>query len=157
MYLVMILGLMVVIPIISVVIHASVAGASADFFDILGQWFVFWAVGIRLFVAGLSQAFRPGFTAENILGGKSDDRSVWQIVQELGFANLGLGLIGIGSLVYPTWTVPAAVAGGLFLGLAGIRHIVKPGKGTKEWIATLTDLFVFVVLAIFVIAVAVRG
>ncbi len=151
MYLVMILGLMVVAPVVSIVSEYAAGGGAGDVLLLAGKWFVFWAVGVRLFTAGLSQAFRPEFTAGNILGAKTTDRSVLQIVQELGFANLGFGLIGILSLLLPTWIVPAAVAGGLFLGLAGIRHIAKPGKNTKEWIATLTDLLVFVVLLAFVV------
>ncbi|WP_382306945.1 DUF6790 family protein [Herbiconiux sp. UC225_62] len=157
MYLVMILGLMIVAPIVSVVIDYSAGGGAGDVLLLVGNWFVFWAVGVRLFTAGLSQSFRPEFTAGNILGAKAADRSVLQIVQELGFANLGFGLIGILSLPFAGWTVPAAVAGGLFLGLAGIRHIAKSGKNTKEWIATLTDLLVFVVLAVFVIYVWTTG
>ncbi|SDZ54183.1 DUF6790 family protein [Herbiconiux ginsengi] len=157
MYLVMILGLMIVAPLVSIVSEYSAGGGTNDLLLLVGKWFVFWAVGIRLFTAGLSQSFRPEFTAGNILGSKSADRSVLQIVQELGFANLGFGVIGILSLVFPTWIVPAAVAGGLFLGLAGIRHIGKAGKNTKEWIATLTDLLVFVVLAVFVVYVWTTG
>jgi hypothetical protein len=152
----MILGLMVVAPIVSIVSEYSVGGGAGDVLLLAGKWFVFWAVGVRLFTAGLSQALRPGFTAGNILGGGAD-RSVFQVVQELGFANLGMGLIGILALPFSGWIVPAAVAGGLFLGLAGIRHIVKPGKNTKELIATLTDLLVFVVLLVFVIYVWATG
>jgi hypothetical protein len=157
MYLVMIVGLMIVAPIVSVASEFAVGGGTGDLLLLVGKWFVFWAVGIRLFTAGLSQSLRPEFTAGNILGAKTADRSVLQIVQELGFANLGFGLIGILSLAFPTWIVPAAVAGGLFLGLAGIRHIAKSGKNTKEWIATLTDLLVFFILLVFVIYVWTTG
>lgn len=150
MYLVMVLGLMVVAPIASVLIELLAGGGSGDVMLLLGKWFAFWAVGVRLFTAGLSQVFRPGFTASTILAGKPDP-SVNQIVQELGFANLAFGTIGILSLPFSGWLVPAALAGGLFYGLAGIRHIAKPHKNTKEWFATLTDLLVFVVLLAFVI------
>lgn len=150
MYLVMVLGLMVVAPIASVIIELIAGGGSGDVMLLVGRWFVFWAVGVRLFTAGLSQSFRPGFTAGNILDAKADP-TVNQIVQELGFANLAIGTIGILSLSISGWLVPAALAGALFLGLAGIRHIAKPRKNTREWIATLTDLLVFVVLLAFVV------
>ena len=151
MYLVMVLGLMVVAPVVSIVIELA-AGGSGDVVLLAGKWFTFWAVGVRLFAAGLSQSLRPDFTAQTILGGGTD-RAANQIVQELGFANLAFGVLGILSLPLGGWVVPAATAGGLFLGLAGIRHIVKPHKNGKEWIATLTDLLVFVVLLVFVIYV----
>jgi len=150
MYLVMVVGLVVVAPVASVLIELLAAGGSGDVMLLVGKWFTFWAVGVRLFTAGLSQVFRPGFTASTILDAKPDP-SVNQIVQELGFANLAFGTLGILSLPISGWLVPAALAGGLFLGLAGIRHIAKPHKSTKEWLATLTDLLVFVVLLAFVI------
>ncbi|PJJ62434.1 hypothetical protein CLV54_2238 [Compostimonas suwonensis] len=152
----MVLGLMIVAPIVSVVSEFSAGGGTGDLLLLAGKWFVFWAVGVRLLTAGLSQILRPGFTASSILG-TNPDRSVFQIVQELGFANLGVGLIGILSLPLSGWIVPAAVAGGLFLGLSGIRHIAKPGKNTKEWIATLSDLVVFLVLLAFVLYVWISG
>lgn len=151
MYLVMVLGLMVVAPIVSIVVELVATGGSGDLMLLAGKWFTFWAVGVRLFVAGLSQSFRPEFTAKNILGSTTTDRSVTQIVQELGYANLAFGTVGILSLPLAGWVLPAAAAGGLFLGLAGIRHIVKPHKNGKEWLATLTDLFVAVVVLAFVI------
>ena len=141
MYLVMVLALTVVAPIASVTIELAASGGTGDPLLVAGKWFTFWGIGVRLFIAGLSQSLRPQFTAQNILGAKPD-ASVNQIVQELGFANLAFGIVGILTLPIASWLVPAALAGGVFLGLAGIRHVAKPAKNTKEWIATLTDLLV---------------
>ena len=141
MYLAMVLGLMVLAPVVSVIVELLVGGGSGDVLLLAGKWFTFWGIGVRLLVAGLSQVVRPAFTANTILGAKAGI-SVNQIVQELGFANLAFGLVGILSLPISGWLVPAALAGGVFLGLAGIRHITKPRKNTKEWVATLSDLLV---------------
>jgi hypothetical protein len=155
MYVVMVLALTIVAPVVSVIVElaATGSGSGSGFSDmalLAGKWFTFWGVGVRLFSAGVSQTIRPDFTARTILGGGTD-KGANLIVQELGFANLAIGLVGILSLPLSGWVVPAALAGGLFLGLAGIRHIAKPGKNTKEWLATVSDLVVSVVVLAFVL------
>jgi hypothetical protein len=148
MYLVIVVGLTVVLPIVSIVIEL-VAAPGSDPLTVTGKWFLFWGAGVRLFTAGLSQITRPQFTAENILGEKVTGANL--IVQELGFANVGIGVAAIIGAWVPGWAVPIAIVPVVFLLLAGIRHIVKPNKNTKEVVATLTDLLVAVVLAVFVV------
>ena len=80
---------------------------------LVGKWFVFWSVGVRLFLAGLQQSLRLQFTAHKILAIYGADSL--QIVQELGFANLGLGLIGILTILQEDWVLPSAIAGCVFL------------------------------------------
>ncbi len=155
MYFAMVIGLMVVLPIISVVAEFAVSRGGANALLLAGKWFLFWGVGVRLFIAGLSQTVRPGFTVENILG--NEDAGAAQIVKELGFANLGMGMLGIVAPWIPGWSVPAAITPAIFLGLAGIVHIIKKNKNSKEWVATVTDLFVAIVLAIFVIVSVASG
>jgi hypothetical protein len=155
MYIPMVVGLTVVLPVLSIIIEFAISGGSADLIALVGKWFLFWAVGVRLFTAGLSQVFRPSFTVENILG--SDNVGAVQIVKELSFANIGFGLLGLIAPWVAGWGVPAAIAPAIFLGLAGIVHVAKKDKNTKEWVATLTDLFVAAVLLVFVIASVVRG
>lgn len=156
MYVVMVIVLMVVAPIASTVVELSITGEWANAIATIGKWFLFWAVGVRLFVAGISQTVNPAFTAKNILGEKGNTGAV-QIVQELGYANLGLGTVGLIAPWIAGWAVPAAIPAAVFLGLAGARHIVKPNKNGKEWVATLTDLFVASILAVFVISSLVSG
>jgi len=49
------------------------------------------------------------------------------------------------SWFFPTWLVPAAVAGMIFYGLAGINHIAAK-RNSHQTIALLSDLFVAAVL-----------
>lgn len=156
MYKVMVIGLMVVLPIVSTVVELVVTGDSANALAIVGKWFLFWGVGVRLTIAGISQTVKPSFTAENILGEKASSGAN-QIVQELGFANLGFGIVGLIAPWIAGWAVPAAIPAAIFLGLAGARHIAKPNKNGKEWLATLTDLLVSIVLLVFVIGSVVAG
>jgi hypothetical protein len=154
MYLVMVIGLMVVAPIVSIVIELSVAQGSADVLFVIGKWFLFWGAGVRLFTAGISQVIRPQFTAQNILGETTPAAN--QVVQELGFANLGMGVAAIAAAWVPGWALPVAIVPAIFLTAAGVRHLFKKEKNTKELLATLSDLLVGAVLAVFVVVTLVR-
>ena len=68
-------------------------------FELFGKWFIFSAVGLRLFVAGLQQSTKPQFTAKEIF--HIDNPESFPIVRELGFANICFGLVGIVSLSVP--------------------------------------------------------
>ena len=80
-----------------------------------------------------------------------------QVVQELGYANLGMGLTALAIPFLPSWGVLLAVPGALFLLLAGVRHIAKPGKKLAEQVATWTDLVVFLGVLAGVIGLAMVG
>lgn len=147
MYLAAVILLLLVLPLLSAAFEA-ILFAVPDPALLLGKWFTFWGAGVRLFMAGLSQIFRPQFTAQDILGIKGGNADV--LVREVGFGNLALGTLGILSLVFPDWLIPAAVAGALFYGLAGAGHVARKEKTAKEWIALVSDLFTFLVLAAFI-------
>lgn len=140
MYFAIVLVLMVLAPLVSVLVAGPVTGWDGGVLHIIGVWWVFWGIGVRLLTAGISQIVRPGFTSRNILG--IDTPEADQIVQELGFANAAIGLAGVISLWVPTWAPAVGLVGGAFLLLAGIRHAPKKDKNAKEWTALATDLFV---------------
>ena len=145
MYLAAIVLLMGVFPVVSILIELFVAHTSADIIFLIGKWFVFWSVGVRLMLAGARQISKPAFTAQTIF--RIEDKAAETIVQELGFANLAIGAIGTLSLMFPDWITPAAVAGGLFYGLAGIKHYMKGDRNRLETIAMISDLAAYVILA----------
>jgi hypothetical protein len=45
----------------------------------------------------------------------------------------------------PLWLGPAAFGGGLFMGLAGVRHAMNPQCNARETMAMVTDLILFAV------------
>ena len=116
MYLASIVLLLFVLPAGCVIGQMLWFAGAADVMLLVGKWFVFWAVGVRLFIAGVRQVAQPQFTAESIFEIK--DRAAFAIVRELGFANLSTGTLGLANLAVPAWVVPAAIVGGLFYGLA---------------------------------------
>jgi hypothetical protein len=113
-------------------------------FGLIGKWFIFSAVGLRLFIAGIKQTTDPAFTAKDIF--HIDNADSLHIVRELGFANLCFGLVGIVSLFMPQWRVVSAFGSGLYYGIAGVQHLLKKPVGINEQFALVTDLIIFVLL-----------
>jgi hypothetical protein len=152
MYVVTVILLLGVLPVVSIVIETVWQGGSAELGPLIGKWFVFWAVGVRLFVAGIRQVVQPTFTARDIFGVK--DAGALPIVREVGFGNLAQGTLGLLTLLVPGFLVPAAIVSGLYYGLAGAGHVARGHLNVNGWTALVSDVWTFVVLAIFV---ALRG
>ena len=89
MYIVAVASLMLVFPMASIANQAMLSPQGAPSAFIVARWFVFWAVGVRLLVAGVRQIVQPRFTAEKILGIKDPDAAL--LVREFGFANVAIG------------------------------------------------------------------
>jgi hypothetical protein len=147
-YLASIVLLMLVLPAASVAIE-SFGGPGAGFLALVGKWFVFWAVGVRLLVAGIRQAAEPSFTAGTIFG--IADKAAEKLVVEIGAANIAIGLLGVLTLTVPDWIVPAAIAGGLYYGIAGIMHFVGGPRNATETIAMVSDLLIFALIAFWLV------
>jgi hypothetical protein len=50
------------------------------------------------------------------------------------------------SLLAPSWRLAAALAGGVFYGLAGVNHLLQSHRNRLENVAMASDLFVSLVL-----------
>ena len=136
------------------------AGVIAEFFmwksglrlsELMLKWFVFSGVGLRLFTAGLKQTCDPAFTSKKIF--KINDEACLPVVREIGLADISFGTIGLLSFVFPELRIASAASGGLYLGLAGIAHLVRKQNSGKETFAMISDLYIFAVLIILIIAV----
>ena len=145
MYIATLVLTMFVLPALSIGLAVAL-GSEAGWAALLGQWFVFWAVGVRLMLAGLRQWLQPAFTAREIF--RFTGTEAQQVIQELGFANISIATLGLIAGAAPGFVLPAAVASGVFYGSAGIRHIRTPGKTRNETIAMTTDLWAAAVLAV---------
>jgi hypothetical protein len=126
-----VVALMFAFPLLSIGVEAATTGAAVGP-ALIGKWFVFWAMGGRLFLAGMRQIAQPEYTARMILGLKHEESRL--LVRELGFANVALGAIGIVSLLAPSWRLAAALAGGVFYGLARVNHLFsRTEAGSRTW------------------------
>jgi hypothetical protein len=139
---------MLALPIICLLLQYN--GTSPLLFWLLvGKWFVFWGIGTRLFIAGLRQVSKPSFTATEIFNIPGTES--FPIVRELGFCNISMGLGGILSLFKPEWTEIMAIVGGLYFGIAGIQHLIKKPDSTNELVALISDLFIFIILLLYLL------
>jgi hypothetical protein len=118
---------------------------------LVSKWIVFWAVGWRLFLAGLRQVLQPSYTAREIFGLKGEESLV--LVKELGFANIAIGVVAVLSLVVPAWRNAAALAGGIFYGLAGINHALQSHRSRRETVAIVSDLLAAAALLVICVVV----
>jgi hypothetical protein len=144
----MVVTLMFILPLVSVLaqvlLGTPVAPHASDLMPVIAKWYVFWAMGVRLLLAGLRQTLQPAYTARTILGLEGAECLV--LVREIGFANIAMGSIAAISLYLPGWVIPAALAGGIYYGLAGINHIFRKHRGRLETVAMTSDLFACCVL-----------
>ena len=145
MYLSVVVGLMLIVPLASI---AAAIGFRHELLtaQLIMTWYVFWAVGVRLSLAGARQIVQPRYTAQVILGVKGED--VLILVRELGFANCALGSIAIASGFIPAWRLPAAIAGTVFYGLAGINHVMHRNRSSNGTLAMVSDIFAALVLVL---------
>lgn len=149
LYFVSVLLFMLLLPLVSVIINMYQDGLPFSLL-LAGKWLIFWAIGVRLFIAGIRQATKPAFTAQQIFRISGSDS--FPVIRELGFANICLGLIAILSILRPTWQMPAAMAGGLYFGLAGMLHVFKKPDSRNEVIALVSDLYIFLIMLFYVLA-----
>ena len=126
MYLMIIVSLMGVLPVISILAEVVDLHTSFDPLFLVGKWFVFWSVGIRLILAGLRQVANPAFTAETIFGVK--DKAALPIVRELGFGNLSIGLLGVCALANHGWIAPRGRHGRFVLWIGRDRAPAEAGS-----------------------------
>jgi hypothetical protein len=146
LYVFMVVALMFVMPIGCTIFEVFQSNQGVFAFSMLLKWFVFWAVGVRLLVAGLRQIIQPRYTAEVILGIKSEESR--PLVREIGFGNTAIGCIAAGTLMSPGWLMPAAIAGSVFYSLAGVNHFLRKARTRNENIAMVSDVMVAVVLIV---------
>ena len=147
-YLIVVSVLTFILPTIASIVEHMINNTSLTF-ALFGKWFIFSAVGLRLFLAGVRQITKPSFTAREIF--HIDNSDSFPIVIELGFANLCFGLIGIVSLFKPEWRIVSAFASGLYYAFAGLMHLIKKPAGTNEKFALWTDLITFIILCFYFI------
>jgi len=149
MYLLTITLTMLFLPLGSIAAEWALTAPAPSLLLLTGKWFVFWAVGVRLVLAGLRQVAAPDFTARAIF--RIELPEALPLVRELGFANLAAGVLGIVSLAWPSFVLPAAIWGALFLGAAGVMHARRAGRSRNGTVAMVSDLFVALVLAGYVL------
>jgi hypothetical protein len=148
MYFVSVLLLTAVLPLSSIYADEALLHNSLPLMLLIGKWFAFWAGGVRLLIAGLRQQIRPRLTSEGIFGITSDDPLPF--VQELGMANVAMGVIGLAAPFIADFILPAAIVGGLYYLQAGVGHVRHRGRNAQRNLAMISDFFVAAALLSYV-------
>jgi hypothetical protein len=143
MYFAVVVALFLILPAISI-LTTLYFSSGHPLLITAGTWFTFWAVGGRLFLAGIRQTAQPSYTAKEIF--QIDAPQAFAIVRELGSANLCMGTLGLVSAIRREWVLPAALVGGLYYGCAALIHIGRKERNVIENFALATDLFAFALL-----------
>jgi hypothetical protein len=81
LYVITVVLLMLVLPVVSILI-AHFGFGSAIGWMLIGRWFVFCALGMRLFTAGIRQVIKPELTAKEIFHFTGEES--YAVVRELG-------------------------------------------------------------------------
>src|SRR5580658_8910373 len=105
MYLAIVILTMFLLPVASVLVEHGLTPDESVVF-LVGRWFVFWGVGVRLTLAGLRQFFQPTFTAREIFHLEGDEALL--LVRELGVANTATGVVGLLSLAVASFILPVS-------------------------------------------------
>jgi len=151
MHSVIVVLLLLILPGVSVILEAAFSRHGESITGLVGKWYVFWACGVRLVLAGLRQVSQPRFAAAEIFD--LDNVKAFPIVREIGFGNLAMGTLGIFTIFQPAWLIPAAIVGALYYGLAGLGHLLRDERNVNETVAMVSDGVAFLVL----LAVVVHG
>ncbi len=125
MYIVLVLLQTLILPAVSGGLQLALHGG--DPFAVFIAWWAFWGVGTRLLVAGFSQLANPGRTAHGILG--IEDSGADQIVHELGYANLSMGLVAMAAAFRARLGSARHRAGG---GLPGTSRSTPRGQARQR-------------------------
>ena len=148
-YIVSIILMLFVLPVVSFFIEWQISDSTINTVASIGKWFIFYAAGLRLFIAGIRQISKPAFTAKEIFHFTTNES--FPVIKELGFANICTGLVGIISLFIPSWRIVSAFSSGLYYGFASFTHLTKKMAGANERFALLTDIIVFILLLVYVL------
>jgi hypothetical protein len=146
MYYAIVAAFMVILPIASILIEMTISPATG-LVILIGKWFVFWAVGMRLLTAGTRQLLQPEYTAKTIF--EIEDPGAQKVVRELGISNITIGVLGVVSIYFPGLVMPSALYGFLFFGLAGVCHVANEAGNRIATVAAISDLWVAAVCAFY--------
>jgi hypothetical protein len=144
MYFLIVLLLLGILPAGSVFYEHAVLHSTAPLVFLIGKWFTFWAVGVRLFLAGLRQTIQPAFTSRDIF--KIEGEEAYPLVREIGCANFSMSTLALLSLAFPAFIVAGALVGGLYYFLAGVLHARGQHRNAAENFAMLTDFAIAALL-----------
>lgn len=137
-----VLSILIIIPIICTLVEYKRSNKKELLIYFIAKWFVFWAIGFRATTAALMQILNPSYTAALLQVGEESK----VVIQELGCAQLGIGILGMMSLLKNEFRKSACLSYGIFMVLVSILHITRlSAMNFVEFISLLGDVFIIIV------------
>jgi hypothetical protein len=140
------ISLIVLLPVLSIICEFKIEHSAINW-ELTGKWFIFWAIGMRLFLSGIRQASSPEFTVTKIF--RVRNRETFILNRRLGFASIALGIMGILSVINDEWRMIAAITSGVFFGLSVIQDATGKIVNLVEISVLIFDVLTFCVLGLF--------
>ena len=147
-FLLLSISLVFILPFLSIALE-ELTKESTTSWQLIGKWFIFWTLGIRLFTIGIRQASDPASEAVKIFNLKS--KNAYTIIRRLGFANMSLGIMGILSLINNNWRQIGAISGISFFGFAVLNDISQKVKARNEIITMISDTLTSVIMLLYLL------
>lgn len=132
------------LPLVSLIIEHKINDVEIQA-GLVGKWFVFWTVGIRLLIGGVVQilaALRQGNTILLRSNAGSDTRKI------VGIVKMALAVLGFLCIINDKWSLLAAVTAGFYIGLAGFQHDFKKPVTKEGWLYMAYDGLVFLMITL---------
>jgi hypothetical protein len=136
--------LLAILPLLSVAGEQHFVNASISII-LLGKWFLFWTIGVRLMVKGFAQVIRSVRNGNSSLLNRDE---TGDFTKMLGLAKMALAGMGFLCVVNDQWSLLATITVGVYLGLTGFQHDFKRPTTTRGWMSMSYDFLVFTVIAV---------
>jgi hypothetical protein len=145
----------IILPVLSIIINLIInyqKNITEKFYEVIGKWFIFWSLGIRLVIAGLMQLVNPAYTNNLLQLGLSD----FIIIRELGLANLSIGLLCTISFIKKSLQGYVCLYMFIYFTGASILHILRIGSINFDEFITLITNVILVIIALYGIIYSIK-
>ena len=134
-----VLSTLIIIPVICTLIEYKKRNRKEQLIYHVCKWFIFWAIGFRATTAALMQILNPLYTAALLQVGEESK----VVIQELGCAQLGIGVLGILSILNKDFRKSACISCGIFMIFVSILHVTRlTNMNVKEFVSLFGDVFI---------------
>ncbi len=106
-------------PIITAIIDIKTSNNKFDDYNIWYKWFLFWTIGIRLFLIGIKKVIYPLFYIKKVYKSYCNQPN---IIRDFGFSYISIGILGILSIFNRSWQFPTFITGLILYSLIGLNY-----------------------------------
>ena len=135
--------LLTALPVLSVAYEYHFAQAALTG-ALIGKWFAFWAIGVRLMLAGCTQLASRRSKSRDVFAAREDSKIVKKAT---GVADIVLAAMGFLCFEIGEASLLATITLGIYMGLACLQQDFKKPATITGWINMVYDLIVFAVIA----------